>query len=130
MNLSEINNELLRNEIRKISVDLRNVGSFPLHKIYIATSTPHLISYYEFCKDNSIVEESEMETASVKEKEARKNHVKCVPLENNQLDPGQCKNISLWIMAPDVVGPAYIDLLIYYENMNPTNVPRYEIRKS
>lgn len=125
---SEINSELLRNEVQQISMELRNVGSVPLHKVYMATSTPHLLSTCDFSKDCYTSDENvEVETQASREKEARRYHITSLPLANNQLDPGQSKNISIWIKAPDLIGPAYIDLLIYYENVDSVSIPKYRL---
>ncbi|GJQ66108.1 hypothetical protein Trydic_g5778 [Trypoxylus dichotomus] len=110
----EINPELLRNELQQISVELRNVGNVALHKVYMATSTPHLLSSCDFSKDSHVLDEDvDLESHVAKEKESRRNHITSVPLPNNQLDPGQ------W--------PAYIDLLIYYENIGAVSTPRYRL---
>ncbi|KRT81734.1 hypothetical protein AMK59_5774 [Oryctes borbonicus] len=124
----EINPELLRNELQQISVELRNVGSVPLHKVYMATSTPHLLSSCDFSTNSRTFDDDvDLESHVAKESEARRNHITSVPLVNNQLDPGQCKNINIWIKAPDIIGPAYIDLLIYYENVDAVNSPKYRL---
>lgn len=116
---------MLRNELQQIIVELRNVGSVPLHRVYLATSTPHLLSSCDFSEDCHTVDETvDSESPVAKERESRKYHITHLPLSNQQLDPGQCKNINIWIKAPDIMGPAYIDLLIYYENVDTVNIPK------
>lgn len=106
-------------------MELRNVGSLSLHKVYMATSTPHLLSSCDFSKDcHTFDDNTDSESHSAKDKETRRYHITSLPLSNNQLDPGQSKNINLWIKAPDIIGPAYIDLLIYYENVDSVHIPK------
>lgn len=122
----EMNAELLRNELQEVSVELRNVGSVPLHNIYMATSQPHLLSSCEFqAKDDD--DGATVTSGATREKEARKNHVSFLPLPNKVLAPGQFYNVQIWLKAPEVIGPAAIDLLIYYENVDPAAVPRYRL---
>lgn len=116
---------MLRNELQEVSVELRNIGGVPIHNVYIATSVPHLISSSHFEKEKSTFGDiSELETIASREKEARKNHVSRIALPKGILELGQYHNISIWIKAPDKLGPAEVDLLIYYENLKIVTVPR------
>ncbi|XP_017768287.1 PREDICTED: trafficking protein particle complex subunit 8 [Nicrophorus vespilloides] len=128
ISFGEMNSELLRNELQEISVELRNVGSVPLHKVYLATAMPHLLSSCEFQSNGTeFLDAASIETTASREREARKNHVSHLPLPNGVLEPGQYYNVFIWLKAPETIGPALIDLLIYYENFNSSSIPRYRL---
>ncbi|KAJ8941445.1 hypothetical protein NQ318_016077 [Aromia moschata] len=52
---------------------------------------------------------------------------KHMPLPGNILEPGQTTTIHIWVKAPSTKGSSVIDLLIYYENVNKTSIPRYRL---
>lgn len=124
MTFSEVHTELLQNEIQKISIDITNVGTDSLHNTFIATSRPDLLSSCDFKNhiDNGI--DHDIENLISKEKTARKNHVAVLRLPEDKLEPNQSYSFNIWLKAPDEVGPACIDLLIYYENVRENSLPR------
>ncbi|KAF5273376.1 hypothetical protein FQR65_LT04668 [Abscondita terminalis] len=127
---SEININMLCDQIHRISVEMRNVGSEPVHKLYMCTSTPNLISVCEFQdkhKSFIIKDFDELDTPAIRDREARKNHVTQVPLTYGQLDPGRSTTVNVWVKAPSVKGSILVDLLIYYENCDRTSIPRYRL---
>lgn len=126
VHFTEIYSDVLSNEIQKVTVDLRNVSSIPLRNIFLATSVPHLISACEFEIERDF-QYLQNETGGTREKLARKNHVIPLVLPEDQLESNKCFSFNLWLRAPDVKGPAVIDLLIYYENIDRTSVPRYRL---
>lgn len=121
---SELYANMLKNELHKVCVEVTNAGSDALHNIYIATSKPHLLSSCEFRNNTQLNFEDDLETSQTKEKAARKQHVAHLPLPNEQLDPGQTHVFNIWLKAPDDVGPASIDLLMYYENIRDNCMPK------
>lgn len=66
-----------------------------------------------------------MDNLGTREKIARKNHVANLKLPDYKLHPSQNYSFNIWLKAPDEIGPASIDLLIYYENCKENSVPRY-----
>ncbi|CAH0562044.1 unnamed protein product [Brassicogethes aeneus] len=120
---SELNLDLLTNEMQRVSVELKNSGSVGLKNILMATSSPNLLSSCEFKSAQYYPGERVMS----KEKWARKNHITSVPLAEGKLEPDQNVSIHLWVKAPNVKGPAPIDLLLYYENMHPNAIPKYRL---
>lgn len=124
MTFSEVNTELLQNEIQKISVELKNAGNDFLHNIYIATSKPYSLSSCDFREDKQNNVDYDLETLASKEKLARKNHLAHLKLPNEKLEPGQTHNFNIWLKAPEEIGLSTIDLLIYYENVRENSVPR------
>lgn len=93
-------------------MEIRNIGSGPLHKVYLTTSVPELLTSCEFQKKN--FEDN---------KQPRQNHVTHVPLPNGVLQPGQSHSVNIWLKAPKTTGAVSMDLLIYYENCD-THVSR------
>lgn len=126
VHFTEIHTDVLSNEIQKVAVDLRNVSSIPLHNVLIASSVPHLISACEFQTKKDFLY-TPIESAAVKEKLARKNHVIPIVLPDNQLQSYKSTCFNLWLKAPNKKGPAVIDLLIYYENIDSGSVPKYRL---
>ncbi|CAH1153382.1 unnamed protein product [Phaedon cochleariae] len=124
---SEIHHDFLANELQKVSVDFCNTSSVPLRNILMATSVPHLLSNCEFKCDTDHSGTHDLSTPAAREKYVRKNHLTSVPLPGNVLEPGQTIPIHIWIRAPNVKGPTSIDLLIYYENVVKTSIPRYRL---
>lgn len=118
--------DFLADELQKISMDLKNISSIPLKNVYLATSVPHLLSYCSDVKklEEEVINWEELNTPVMKEKFVRKTHITPVPLLGKILEPGQSTTIDLWMKAPNKKGPVTIDLLIYYENILKTNVPR------
>nr|XP_022915433.1 trafficking protein particle complex subunit 8 [Onthophagus taurus] len=121
---TEISSDMLKNELQHVNIELRNVGTVPLHKIYMATSKPELLSCCEFAiKQNFETIDIDLNSPAIREREARKNHVINLPLV--QLEPGQMKTCNIWIKASDITNT--LDLLIYYENIDPVSIPRYRL---
>lgn len=117
--------DFLTDELQKISVDLQNISSIPLKNIYMATSVPHLLSSCEFKKiEEETLNWNELNTPAMKEKFVRKTHTTPVPLLGRILEPGQATTVDLWMKAPSKKGPVIIDLLMYYENLLKTNMPK------
>lgn len=117
--------DFLADEVQRISVNFQNISSVPLQNIYLATSVPHLVSYVEFRQPaKTAVDLSDITTPATREKMARKNHVTSVPLAENVLQPGQTATVNVWVKAPNCKGPAAIDLLFYYENVDKQSIPR------
>lgn len=91
----------------------------------MATSVPHLLNNCEIKRtEDETLNWDELNTPAMKEKIARKTHVTPVPLLGRVLEPGQATTADLWIKAPNKMGQVTIDLLIYYENILKTNIPR------
>lgn len=91
----------------------------------MATSVPRLLSSCEFKKsEEEILNWGELNTPIMKEKFVRKTHTTPVPLLGRVLEPGQVRTVDLWMKAPSQKGPVTIDLLIYYENILKTNIPK------
>ncbi|KAL3290126.1 hypothetical protein HHI36_023491 [Cryptolaemus montrouzieri] len=125
---SEIHPDFLCDEMQKVTVNFQNTGSVPLHKLYLASTMPRMVSSCEFNKIEEIVMDfSDIETLQVREKIARKNHITFIPLPNGILNSGQTTSIAIWLKAPSLKGPYSIDLLIYYENVNSKSIPRYRL---
>lgn len=125
---SETCKEVIADELQKVTMELRNVGRMPLHNIHLASSSPHLLSFCEFTNNKGeFVEVDGLETPAVRDRDARRNHVTKVPLPNHHLDAGQCHTVTMWLKAPESKGPALVDLIVYYENTNPSSIPRYNL---
>ncbi|KAK5639608.1 hypothetical protein RI129_012100 [Pyrocoelia pectoralis] len=127
---SEINTKMLCNQIHQISVEMRNIGSEGIHKLFICTSTPNLLSMCEFqSKDKNCdyKELEDLEIPVIRERESRKNHVTQIPLPNGQLEPGRSLSVNIWLKAPSDKGSVLVDLLIYYENCDRTCNPKYRL---
>lgn len=117
--------DFLSDELQKITVDLQNISSIPLQNIYMATSVPHLLSTCEFKKaEHDNLNWNELNTPAMKDKFVRKTHTTPLPLLGRILEPGQATSVDLWMKAPNEKGPVTIDLLIYYENVLKTNIPK------
>ncbi|KAF7286967.1 hypothetical protein GWI33_002813 [Rhynchophorus ferrugineus] len=123
---SEINLELLAGELQKVSVQLQNTGSVPLKNVLFATSVPLLLES-ELKVNHKEYTFADSENPQLREKLARKNHIITLPLPNNQLENGQNISFDIWLRAPHQKGPASIDLLTYYENINPKSTPKYRL---
>lgn len=139
--------DLLRNETQRIPVEMRNIGSIPIQRVFLATSVPHLLSSCDMPivgrndqrRYQSVDLSSVMDAPALREREARANHViGPIPLTDEcdgEVDqdaaglllPGHSCNINLWIRAPDIVGSTVVDLFVYYESVNANVVPRYRI---
>lgn len=118
--------DFLSDELQKVSVDLHNISSIPLKNVYMATSVPHLLSCCEFKKtEDEPLKWSKLNTPPMREKFVRKTHTTPVPLLGRILEPGQTTTVDLWMKAPNKKGPVVIDLLIYYENVLKSNLPKY-----
>lgn len=116
---------MLCNEIQKVTVELHNTGTIPVHNIHLATSVPELLSTCEFVSDTSSHDKTDVdELTIVKEKHRRRNHVIPLLQPNDRFDPGRSCAFNLWLKAPDHKCPAVIDLLIYYENIDSKCIPR------
>lgn len=127
---SELSMEFLTNQVQRVSIDFRNTGTVPLKNVYMATSVPHLISFSEFHKNSDLQQYEavyEADIPAVRDKLARKNHITSVPLPNGVLESEHSTTIYLWLKAPDAKGPAVIDLLIYYENIDSKSIPKYRL---
>lgn len=91
----------------------------------MATSVPHLLSTCEFnTVEDDTLNWSELNTPAMKEKFVRKTHTTPVPLLGNILEPGKTTTVDIWLKAPNRKGPTTIDLLVYYENILKTNIPK------
>ncbi|XP_025837429.1 trafficking protein particle complex subunit 8 isoform X2 [Agrilus planipennis] len=123
----EINTEMLCDELQKIPMEIKNVGNSSIDKIYMATSTPQLISISEFNNKPWSNRESDLKTPAAREKELRRLCVTQLPLQGDKLDPGQSKSFNIWIKAPSEKGTINIDILIYYENLSNSNMPKYRL---
>ncbi|CAG9855344.1 unnamed protein product [Phyllotreta striolata] len=125
---SEMHTDFLVNELQKVLVTFQNTGSVPLQNVYMATSVPHLFCNCEFKQEtNETVNMNDLSMPNVRDKVLRKNHLTSVPLNGKVLEPGQTVPIHIWVKAPNSKGPASIDLLIYYENVVKTAIPRYRL---
>ncbi|XP_044765765.1 trafficking protein particle complex subunit 8 [Coccinella septempunctata] len=125
---SEISTDFLCDEMQKVTVNFQNTGSVPLHKVYLASTMPRMVSNCEFHKaDDFVTDFSDIETIQVREKLARKNHITFVPLPDGVLKSGETTSIAIWLKAPSLKGPYSIHLLIYYENIDSKSIPRYRL---
>ncbi|KAK9889952.1 hypothetical protein WA026_008761 [Henosepilachna vigintioctopunctata] len=125
---SEINSDVLCDEMQKVTVNFQNMGSVPLHKIYLASTMPQMVSNCEFYNNEDPAHDfSDIDTTQMREKLARKNHITYVPLPDGVLNSGQATSIAIWLKAPSLKGPYSIHLLIYYENVNSKSIPRYRL---
>ncbi|XP_056646298.1 trafficking protein particle complex subunit 8 [Diorhabda sublineata] len=127
---SEINSDFLADELQKVLINFQNTGSVPLKNIYMASSTPHLLCNCEFIQqvdENLNMSVGNLCIPAIREKIIRKNHLTAVPLTRNILKPGQTVQIYVWVKAPSTKGPAAIDILIYYENVDKNSIPKYRL---
>lgn len=139
--------DLLRNETQRIPVEMRNIGSIPIQRVFLATSVPQLLSScdmplgrHDKRRYQSVDLSTVMDAPALREREARTNHViGPLPLDDSGVDqtdagstagvllPGHSRNITLWLRAPDIIGPTVVDLFVYYESVDAQVVPRYRI---
>lgn len=125
MTFSDISSDVLCNEIQKVIVNVHNIGTIPLHNIYMASSVPELLSTCEVTSNTHLSNEAETyDLAAAKERYRTRNYVTPLLKPNERLEPGRLRAFNLWLRAPDYKGPAVIDLLIYYENVVSNCVPR------
>lgn len=125
MTFSEISTDFLCDEMQKVTVNFQNTGSVPLHKVYLASTMPRMVSNCEFNKaDDFVMDFSDIEAIQVREKLARKNHITFVPLPDGVLKSGETTSIAIWLKAPSLKGPYSVHLLIYYENIDSKSIPR------
>lgn len=125
---SEMHADFLSDELQKVLVTFQNTSSVPLQNVYMATSVPYLLCNCEFKQEkNEQFAISDLSTPALREKLIRKNHLTSVPLNGKTLEPGQTVPIYIWVKAPSSKGPASIDLLVYYENIVRTTIPRYRL---
>lgn len=122
MSFNELNQELLCNELQNISIEVRNCGSVPLHKIMMASSSPHLFS--------TTFPETETDDANFENSKTKENRKHLIPFAlpsqfNGKLEPGQSYTMNLWFRAPSTQGSSVVDLLFYYENFNSELIPKY-----
>lgn len=125
MTFSEMNLDFLAGELQRFSVDLQNTGSVPLKNILISTSVPHLLSNCELKGNSPEYTIDDGDNPQIKEKLARKNHITSIPLQGDRLESGQTISFNIWVKAPPHKGPACIDLLTYYENIDSKSIPRW-----
>lgn len=121
---AEIHTDVIRNQIQQITIELRNVSTIGIKKIYLGTAVPEILSTSAFHTKKFTIPDNL--PPAVREKEARKNHVSCVNLPNGRLEPGQCHTVSLWLKTPDQGDNINADLLIYYESVNEGS-PSYRL---
>ncbi|XP_067001319.1 trafficking protein particle complex subunit 8 isoform X2 [Anabrus simplex] len=108
VNFRGLNSEMLCGELQQVTVEFCNVGNAALTGLRVATSTPALFvlhgptSNYGGCR------------------------VSTIPLKK-PLEPGHMHSVPLWLRAPDTPGSATLDMLVYYENVSTSSVPRYRV---
>lgn len=72
------------------------------------------------------VEIQEYESPSLRDKESRRQYTIHIPLPNpnDTLQPAHSHSFTLWLRAPINKGPQKVNILFYYENVNPKAIPR------
>lgn len=91
----------------------------------MASSVPQLISTCEFTSDTYLNDNVEAhDLAAAKEIYRRRNCVTPLMKSDKRLEAGRLSVFNLWLKAPEDKGSAVIDLLIYYENIDSSCVPR------
>ncbi|XP_031831201.1 trafficking protein particle complex subunit 8 homolog l(3)76BDm [Nomia melanderi] len=114
---SNLSSKLLCGEIQKVNVKLKNVGNAPLTNVYLASTDAKLFSL----GDKHI---------NVQEHSVKKNKLTTkisLPFDNDTLNVGEFCTIPLWIRAPHEKGNHRLDLLFYYENVDPKSVVRHRL---
>ncbi|KAI5711168.1 hypothetical protein M8J75_014759 [Diaphorina citri] len=92
-----VQSTVLSQELQELRLVLKNLGSNPIRRIFLASPTPAL-----FCLSSSA---------------PCSPHVTEVPLPT-ALAPGSSYILPLWLQAPPEIGPASVELLFYYDSDN------------
>ncbi|XP_031370043.1 trafficking protein particle complex subunit 8 isoform X2 [Apis dorsata] len=116
---SKLSSEMLCGEIQKIDIILKNVGNSSLTNIFLASTDAKLFSLGD-------------EHINIQEKHMTKRNNRLIlkiPLSsnNNILNIGETHTIPFWIRAPHEKGIHYLDLLFYYENIDPKSMMKYRL---
>jgi hypothetical protein len=104
---------MLCGELQQVTLEFQNTGKTALTALYVASPTPELFSFGE---------------ASPQRQGA--HQVTQISLPNDMaacLFPGQTHTIPMWLRAPDTNGITNLEMLFYYENVNSSSNPRYEL---
>lgn len=104
---------MLCGELQQVTLEFQNIGNTALTSLYVASPTPELFSFGE---------------ASLQRQGALQVTQIFLPSDMAaRLFPGQTHTVHMWLRAPDTKGTTNVEMLFYYENVNRSSNPRYEL---
>lgn len=107
-----LTSEMLCGELKKVEIELINIGSAPVQNLLLGSTTPHL-----FCIiDLSPIENSPKGLPQVQR----------IPLPS-ALQPQQKLTLTMWVRAPDIPGISTLKLLFYFDSGNTACQPKYRL---
>lgn len=118
IHFSKLSSEMLCGEIQKVEVTLTNIGNAPLTNVYVTSTDARLFSL----GDNNTLDEHESKKSN--------RAVAKIPLpadKTNMLNVGDVHKTLLWIQAPHKKENHRIDLLFYYENVDPESLLKHRL---
>lgn len=102
---------MLCGEMQRLDVTFENIGQASLKSIHVGSTNPKL-----FC-----LEDNREKVGGLVTKISLPDGC------NGVLAPGKKHTMPLWIRAPHTKGNHRLDLLFYYENVDPKSVPKYRL---
>lgn len=121
---------LLCGEVHAVMLQFTNIGTSPLHKLKLATSTPEFITlggHGELpkfpCVYQSVSEVSSEETKCCCNTKDKVSSVMDIPLPNRTLQPKNTVSVPAWVRGNDIGGVHDVHFMFYYEPVT-TNTPK------
>lgn len=125
---------LLCGEVHAVMLQFTNIGTSPLHKLKLATSTPEFITlggHGELpkfpCVYQSVSEVSGEETKCCCNTKDKVSSVMDIPLPNRTLQPKNTVSVPAWVRGNDIGGVHDVHFMFYYEPVT-TNTPKVRHR--
>ncbi|XP_014226501.1 trafficking protein particle complex subunit 8 [Trichogramma pretiosum] len=117
---SPISPEMLCGELQQMEVTLKNIGGAPLKNIYLGSTNPKLFALSNHDQDYNQTKKATDDLVM---------KINLPPEKNDILQVGDSMKMTLWVCAPHMKGNHRLDLLFYYENIDPKNIPRYRLSR-
>ncbi|XP_076111682.1 trafficking protein particle complex subunit 8-like isoform X2 [Mytilus galloprovincialis] len=127
---------LLCGEVHAIMLQFTNIGSSPLHKLKVGSSSPEFFtlgSHGEIPKFPTVYQESSEvpnKSSSCEFNSKMTNIKSCVvdiALPNGVLQPKNTLSVPAWIRGNDIGGVHETHFMFYYEPIHSTPKPRYRL---
>ncbi|XP_048756768.2 trafficking protein particle complex subunit 8-like isoform X4 [Ostrea edulis] len=124
---------LLCGEVHAVMLQFTNIGTSPLHKLKLASSTPEFITLGgqgelpKFpCVYQTTSEVSSDETKCYCNTKDRVTNVMDIPLPNRTLQPKNTVSVPAWVRGNDIGGVHDVHFMFYYQPV--TNSPKVRHR--
>ena len=119
---------MLCGEVRQVSIEFKNTGTLPLHKLYVSTTNPEFFTLgscdYQLDKSSvyqTIPDKSGCESGEFVTMDTSKGHVQAIPIPG-VLGAHRSVTLPMWVRGPTTPGVHDIDLLFYYVGVEPNPV--------